>query len=1492
MAATNVDDDGEDLLPDTRAELDSHANMICLGQHCNIIRRTNMTVKVNAFADEVGALNDIPVVDAVVCYEDPYSNERYLLLCYNALYIPSMSHHLIPPFILREAGLKVNDVPKIQSPDPDEETHTIRDSDTGMRIQLQLNGIFSYFACRALSSEEMRNWRDYPVVLATPPGRRWNPYSKIWSREEASFLDGHGRLVDDGLTSERRRLLDDEDWETFREAQAAYVDPISVQEYDDYIEESFASSALLVEEDPNDRRRYFSVSDDQIERGICDIASYLVEDELADALDKRHRASASGIAAGSISAAKVEVDELFDEDDICAIIGEATSTFSSLASGAGKGVSPERLAKIWTISPEDAQRTITQTTQLGRYGVDTTIAREFPTNDRALRYKRFLDTAFFTDTMHATAKAKSTRGFTHVQVFVSDKGFVFVHLMKALNLTEYMAALKTFCKEIGVPDTLVCDPHPVQKAGEVRRFCAELGTTLRLLERSTQWANIAERWIGLLKNGTRSDLQESNCPMVLWDFCLERRAQIMNMTARDNVKLQGQNPHTVTFNQPGDISSLCNFGWFEWCYYLEDRQKHKFPKAIAKLGRCLGPTKHNGNEMAQWILCRNGTIVPRRTLRRLTPHELSVTNEAERDKRRSFMDGIYQKFGDATTMPPEHDVTLPTIEEESDEELYEMWLDDPTDLRPWYDDDGQQAEALAVLASEVREKYYWAPEADICDASGEPISEHGLTDVLIGVELVLPHGEEGSKTCKVLRRSVDNVGKTTGVYDTDPALNTMIYDVKFPDGAVQKYAANIIAQNVLEQVEDESGHYSQRLKRVLDHRREGNAVSKGKKYLTTRNGQKKLRQSTIGWKFLIEFTDGKKQWMQLKDLKETNPVEIAEYVKAREIDDEVAFAWWVPYTLKKKARIIASVKSRAKRKTHKYGIEIPRSVEDAFRLDAENGNTLWQDSLLLEINEIGVAVKILEETDRLPPGLTRTSGHIIFDVKMDFRRKSRWVMDGHKTPEPTTSNYAGVVSRESVRIAFTYASMMGLSVMAGDIKNAYLQAPTSESHFIVCGPEFGEENEGKRAIVKRAIYGSRVAGRDFWLHLREYMETLGFQSSKGDADVWFRPAVKRDGTEYMEYVLLYVDDVLVVSENAEAVLRNEIGKKWKLKESSIEKPTIYLGGRCREVELENGIKCWAFGSSQYCQAAVKNVEEWLSKKGRSLPKRAEAPFRNGYRPEIDVSRELVGEEASYYQSLIGILRWIVELGRVDICLEVSLMSSHLALPREGHLECLYHLFAYLGKYHNSEMVFDPTKPNIDQDAFERKDWTYSTMSQADRTEVLPPDMPVPRGEGFVIRCFVDADHAGDSLTRRSRTGFIVYINNAPVYWYSKRQGSVESSTYQAEFTAMKEATEYIRALRYKLRMMGIPVEGPAYVFGDNQSVLANTTNPGSVLKKKCTAVAYHVVREGVARGEWITAYINTHLNIADLLTKPMTAGEKRNGFVKKILQHIFRKETR
>jgi hypothetical protein len=122
---------------------------------------------------------------------------------------------------------------------------------------------------------------------------------------------------------------------------------------------------------------------------------------------------------------------------------------------------------------------------------------------------------------------------------------------------------------------------------------------------------------------------------------------------------------------------------------------------------------------------------------------------------------------------------------------------------------------------------------------------------------------------------------------------------------------------------------------------------------------------------------------------------------------------------------------------------------------------------------------------------------------------------------------------------------------------------------------------------------------------------------------------------------------------------------------------------------------------------VKNVESYGSTKTEArwkLPTKAETPLQTSYRPELDVSPELLQPtEAAYYQSVIGILRWIVELGRIDICLEVSMMSSHLALPREGHLTQVLQIFSYLRKYHNTEMVFDPSDPVVDEATFERKD---------------------------------------------------------------------------------------------------------------------------------------------------------------------------------------------
>ena len=169
------------------------------------------------------------------------------------------------------------------------------------------------------------------------------------------------------------------------------------------------------------------------------------------------------------------------------------------------------------------------------------------------------------------------------------------------------------------------------------------------------------------------------------------------------------------------------------------------------------------------------------------------------------------------------------------------------------------------------------------------------------------------------------------------------------------------------------------------------------------------------------------------------------------------------------------------------------------------------------------------------------------------------------------------------------------------------------------------ENVGKVAIMHRAVYGGKTSGRDFRNHLRSCMEFINFTSCPAGPDIWMRPAIKSDGTKCYDYVLLYVDDALVVSENAESFLRNALGRYFELKEESIGPPDHYLGGKVRKVQLENGVYAWTFSSSQYVQTAVKNVEAYLDSQDNKrwkMPSKADTPLTTTYRPELDVSREL------------------------------------------------------------------------------------------------------------------------------------------------------------------------------------------------------------------------------------------------------------------------------
>lgn len=272
------------------------------------------------------------------------------------------------------------------------------------------------------------------------------------------------------------------------------------------------------------------------------------------------------------------------------------------------------------------------------------------------------------DTFFATKKAgKSTWGHTCCQLFVTDKGFVYVVPMKSKS--EVLQAVKQFAKEVGAPEALICDAVREQKSEEVKKFCNEIGTTLRVLEEGTPWANKAELYIGLIKTAVGKDMKESNSPLAFWDYCIERRARINNLMARDLFQLHGTNPYTALTGREGDISNLCQFGWYEFCYYRENTEKFPFNKEV--LGRVLGPARGEGNEMTQWILKANGNVVPHRSPRKLSIAELH--SETEQRKREIFDKLIERRWGTAINPPP-----IPKSEGDSD---FEEYADDDEDPR-------------------------------------------------------------------------------------------------------------------------------------------------------------------------------------------------------------------------------------------------------------------------------------------------------------------------------------------------------------------------------------------------------------------------------------------------------------------------------------------------------------------------------------------------------------------------------------------------------------------------------------------------------------------------------------------------------------------------------------------------------------------------------------------------------------------------------------------
>ena len=246
----------------------------------------------------------------------------------------------------------------------------------------------------------------------------------------------------------------------------------------------------------------------------------------------------------------------------------------------------------------------------------------------------------------------------------------------------------------------------------------------------------------------------------------------------------------------------------------------------------------------------------------------------------------------------------------------------------------------------------------------------------------------------------------------------------------------------------------------------------------------------------------------------------------------------------------------------------------------------------------------------------------------------------------------------------------------------------------------------------------------------------------------------------------------------------------------------------------------------------------------------------------------------FYQELIGMLRWATELGRTDILLETAMMSQFQASPRQGHMEQVFHIFAYLEKKPKTSIYMDPSLPNIDYSAFKGNKNDFKEYYRG-AEELLPHRMPQPRGKPVITTGFVDSSHAANKKDRRSHSGHLLFVNRAPIKWYSKRQQTVETSAFSSEFLALKGCIEDVNHLRFKLRMFGVPLikdpitnlDHATNIFCDNEGVVKNSTNVDSTLNKKHSSVAYHFTRWSVAAGICTLAWIRSTENLADAFTK-------------------------
>jgi hypothetical protein len=493
---------------------------------------------------------------------------------------------------------------------------------------------------------------------------------------------------------------------------------------------------------------------------------------------------------------------------------------------------------------------------------------------------------------------------------------------------------------------------------------------------------------------------------------------------------------------------------------------------------------------------------------------------------------------------------------------------------------------------------------------------------------------------------------------------------------------------------------------------------------------------------------------------------------------------------------------------------IPSSVREALR-DPHWRAAMQEEFEALSSNQTWTLVP-------RPPRTNIVTGKWVFRHKLREdgsleRYKARWVVRGfaQRPGIDFGETFSPVVKPATIRAVLTLACSRDWPVHQLDVKNAFLNGILDEQ--VYCYQPAGFVDSLRRDHVcklVKSLYGLKQAPRAWFKRFATFAVTIGFTASHSDASLF----ILRRGTE-AAYLLLYVDDI-VLTASSSTLLESLIAKlKLEFAMKDMGPLHYFLGIRVRRTP-----RGFFLSQEQY-------AEEILHRAGMIKCKAASTPVDT--LPKIAADAGTPVDDPSEYRSLAGALQYLT-MTRPDLAYAVQQVCLHMHDPRDGHLAIIKRILRYVRGTTSSGLL-------------------------------------LPASSSLDIVAYSDADWAGCPDTRRSTSGYCVYLGNALVSWSSKRQATVSRSSAEAEYRAVANAVADCVWLRQLLDELGASVPKATVVFCDNISAVYMSTNPVHHRRTKHIELDIHFVHEKVALGDFRVVHVPTTQQLADIMTTGLPA---------------------